>query len=148
MPVDMSSLQRMLMDRLQEQIASPPIQQQQADSQQVAQFQNELGADAGTKNAGATQPVAAGDGNNAVNLQTVQSQALTPGDRILANMSSPSANGIDARQITPVANIAGDGVSGLVHAQMAMNEATLNSSIGVNSLSSTSQGFESLLKSS
>ena len=147
MPVDVSSLQRVLMDRLQEQVVSPPGQQQ-ANPQQISQFQNELGADPGTKNADATQPVAAGDSGNAVNLQTVQSQELTPGDRILANMSSPSANGIDARQVTPAANVPGDNASSLVHTQMAMNEATLNSSIGINSLSSTSQGFESLLRSS
>lgn len=149
MPVEMSSLQRMLMDRLQEQIVSPSGQQPQADPQHVSQFQNELGlnADMGAKNAGAAQSVT-GDGNHAVKLQAVQSQELTPGDKILANMSSPDVGGIDARQVTPAANVAGEGLNGLVHTQMAMTDVTLNSSIGVNSLSNTSQGFESLLRSS
>ncbi len=150
MPVEVSGLQRMLMDRLQEQIVSSPAQQQQADPQHVSQFQNELRSDAdmGAKNAGTVQAVAAGDGSDAVKLQAVQSQALTPGDRILANMSSPAAYGMDVQQVTPSANVIGGGLNDLVHTQTAMAEITLNSGIAVNSLSSTSQGFESLFKSS
>ena len=147
MPVDISSVQRMLIDRLQAQVNSPPAQQQ-VDPQNVSQFQNELEQGAGVKNADAVQPVAAGDGGNAINLQATQSQALTPGDRILANMSSPGANGINFRQVEPAANVIGEGVGGPLQAQMAMNELTLNSSIGLKSLSSTSQSFESLLRSS
>ncbi len=149
MPIDMSSLQRMVMDRLQEQTVNPQGQQQQANPQHVSQFQNELELDAGmgAKNAGATQSVSEGGGCNTVNPQAVPGQSPTPGDTILTNMSSPRINDI-AGQVMPVADVTGEGASGLVHAQMAMADITLNSGIGVNSVSNSSQGFESLLHSS
>ena len=147
MPIDFSQVQQKLVEKLQSAIADKIPDSSEVDGQQSAKFQEALPGPA-KSDVDAPSGSAPRTSATAENVPLDQSQASTPGDRILDHLASMSKQAHRIDQVGAKAAAEGGDAGNALHAQIEMAKIAGTAGTATDAVNKSSQSTDTLLKSS
>ncbi len=143
MPIDFSQVQQKLIEKLQSKFAEKIPESNEANTQPATKFQEIMSA---VENNGAD--ISAQQQNTTAKVPPLdESQALSPGDRILNHLASMSKQAHRIDQVIAKAGVEGGEAGNVLRSQIEAAKITATAGTATDAVNKYSQSADTLLKS-